>query len=85
MLKNLDLNDREYSTTDLYFAAFLKSSGVKLLRTERDKNDFKRIYFIFDKLGTFDELKLSWQNDTGTVLAQTYANSIRHLKSICFQ
>ena len=71
----------EFSTPDLYFAAYLKTAGVEMVRHERFDG---RVYFFFDtSIANIDELKTAWFNDTGKVKAQPYANSIKALKSIC--
>lgn len=71
----------EFRTPDLYYAAYLQTAGVGLLRTDREGS---RVYFIFDtSLGNMEELKQAWINNTGKVAAQPYAFSIRSLKAIC--
>lgn len=70
----------EFRTPDLYYAAYLQTAGVEMIRTDREGN---RTYFVFDtSLGNMDELKQAWINNTGKVAAQPYAYSIRSLKSV---
>ena len=71
----------EFSTPDLYFAAYLQTAGVQLVRTERYEG---RVYFVFDSsISNIDELKSAWFNNQGKVAAQPYAHTIKSLKSIC--
>lgn len=72
----------EFTTPDLYFAAFLQASGLPMVRTERRQGN--RIYFVFDTSKTdIEALKTGWFNNTATVPAQPYSHSIKGLKSLC--
>jgi hypothetical protein len=74
-------NPGEFRTPDLYFAAYLQTAGVEMIRTDRENN---RVFFIFDtSIANVDELKTAWFNNTGKVAAQPYAHSIKSLKSVC--
>jgi hypothetical protein len=80
-MKNDTLNV-EYSTHDLYYAAYLQTAGVRLIRT--DKQGSGRLSFIFDStMSNIEELKTAWFNQSGRVSALQYANSIKNLKHIC--
>jgi hypothetical protein len=71
----------EFRTPDLYFAAYLQTAGVEMIRTDRQNN---RVFFIFDtSIANVDELKTAWFNNTGKVSAQPYAHNIKSLKSVC--
>lgn len=71
----------EFKTPDLYFAAYLQTAGVPLRRTDRVES---RVFFIFDvAIANIEELKIGWFNSSAKVPAQTYANTIKSLKSIC--
>jgi len=71
----------EFSTSDLYFAAYLQTAGVEMKRTERKET---KVFFIFDtSIANMDELKAAWFNNTGKVPANPYAYAIKSLKSIC--
>lgn len=73
----------EFKTSDLYFAAYLKAAGVEMKRTDRHAES-GRIFFIFDSsVSNVDELKTAWFNNTGKVVANTYAYHIKNLKSLC--
>ncbi len=74
----------EFSTADLYFAAYLQTAGVEMKRTERSSDENGKIYFIFDtSIANIDELKQGWFNNTAKVAANPYAYNIKTLKSIC--
>lgn len=74
-------NEGEFSTPDLYFAAYLQTAGVEMKSTSRDGG---RVYFVFDStLADIPELKTAWFNNTGKVAAQPYSHAIKGLKSIC--
>ena len=73
----------EFKTSDLYFAAYLKAAGVEMRRTDRAP-DNGRILFVFDaSVSNVEELKAAWFNNTGKVVANTYAYHIKNLKSVC--
>jgi acyl CoA:acetate/3-ketoacid CoA transferase len=72
----------EYPTTDLYYAAFLQSSDVTLLRTVKSPQG--RVTFYFDaSIANIEELRQAWVCQTGRVVAQVYANCIKGLKGCC--
>ena len=76
------MKQNEYTTTDLYFAAYLHAAGVTMVRT--DKQGSGRLTFVFDSsMGNIEELKTAWFNQTGRISAIHYANSIKNLKHIC--
>ena len=71
----------EFSTSDLYYAAYLQVAGVPMVRTTRNGG---KVSFIFDPtICNLAELKNGWVSQTGRVPAQLYANAIKNLKSIC--
>ncbi len=71
----------EFATPDLYFAAYLQTAGVELIKHERYEG---RIYFFFDTtVSDVEGLKVCWFNNTGKVAAQPFAHNIKSLKSIC--
>lgn len=73
---------QEYTTTDLYFAAYLQAAGVTMKRTSRAGTG--KLDFIFDtSVANIEELKNAWFNQTGRVSAQVYASAIKNLKHIC--
>jgi hypothetical protein len=72
-------NSNEFSTPDLYFAAYLQTAGVEMIRTDRVNN---RVFFVFDTtIAPLEDLKAAWFNNTGKVAAQPYAHNVKSLKS----
>lgn len=79
-----DLEDGRYRTSDIYFAAFLKTAGVPFLETEVDPEDPRRTVFAFENGDTLRDLRTKYFNRTAKVSALTYADDIRALKSMTF-
>jgi hypothetical protein len=78
----MDDQNREYRTSDLYFAAYLITAGCTLKRTDRVGN---RVFFIYDYSPLLDDLKLQYFNGEAKVKAQHYASQIKNLKSLTHQ
>jgi hypothetical protein len=71
--------DGKYRTSDLYFAAYLKVAGVKLIETANDKG---RVIFIFELGDGLRDLRNQYFNRIAKVPALTYADEIRSMKSM---
>ena len=71
--------DNRYRTSDLYFAAFLKTAGVPFLETEREGD---RIQFVFEKIDTIRELKAGFFTRSAKVSAMSFADEIKALKAL---
>ena len=70
----------EFSTSDLYFAAYLVVAGAPLIRTDRLET---KVQFVFSvDVVNIEELKTAWFNNTGKVAANPYAYQIKALKSM---
>jgi Domain of unknown function (DUF5659) len=75
------MNVVEIRTSDLYFAAYLKTVGLPF-KTERQPSN--KVYFIFDTRDEdAGELKAEWFNNTGQVTALEYAMNVKSLKALC--
>ena len=76
-----DEKKKGYRTSDLYYAAYLKVAGVKLLGTDRDGG---RVYFLFDEGegSSLRDLRDQYYNRTSKVPALTYADEIKVMKSL---
>ena len=70
-----------YRTSDLYYAAFLKMSGISLTCTEREG---PKIFFIFDDSNPakIKELKYSYFNRVASVPALTFSDEIKSMKTL---
>jgi len=68
-------------TSDLYFASYLLSAGVKLLSPTKEGN---KVVFTFSHPGVliFKDLKSGYFSNTAQVSALSYAQSIRLLKNM---
>jgi hypothetical protein len=74
--------DGNFSSCDLYLAAFLISAGAHMSRHERDPRS-KRVYFVFEKNPMLQDLKVSYFARSAKVDALTFADNIKSLKSLC--
>jgi hypothetical protein len=70
-----------FGTTDLYFAAFLKTAGVPFLRTESEGT---RMVFVFQNTdNAVRDLKKSYYaRIPHKICALSYADEIRTLKTL---
>lgn len=82
------VEEKEFSTTDIYFSAFLRAVGVELVRAEAKKisNGKKpKVLFVFklapDKM---KRLKVGYFNGTADVKAFRYSQEVRAFKQMCF-
>lgn len=69
----------EYRTSDLYFAAYLRVAGVPFLRTEHEG---RRMFFIFEQVDAFDDLKAQYFTRTSKVVALNFVDEIRNFKAM---
>jgi hypothetical protein len=72
-----------HAASDLYYAAFLLSSGLDLVKTRRDG---PRVVFLFsvDPDDDVEQLKIAWHSGKGEVSAQAYAQNLKNLKDLAF-
>lgn len=73
---------QDYRTTDLYFAAYLKATGLEFEGIHRGSG---KVYFIFDYPEDLKELKKKYFGRTGKVSALTYADELQALKTLTYQ
>jgi len=71
--------ENEFSTTDLYMAAYFKTIGLPLLRFDRRSSQTVFVFNTMDE--NLGDLKASWYTGMGQVSAQDYASNIKTLKS----
>ena len=80
------MSTSEYSTSDLYLAAYFKAAGVPMVRVDRlsDSRKGARLAFVFntDK-HNMDQLNQNWWTNNDMVSARVYAGELRALKSVC--
>jgi hypothetical protein len=69
--------DNTRSTSDLYWAAFLLTSGAEIIE-ERQKG--RRTIWVFSGVD-LDDLDAAWMSNRAVVLARAYAANILLLKA----
>jgi len=71
-----------YETSDLYYAAFLKTADVDLIGT---KKEGRRVIFRFEDRGdgVLSRLQIDYINRSSKIVALDYADNIKSLKSLC--
>ena len=72
----------EYKTSDIHLAAFLKTIGVKMLKTERAPQNHGRVVFVFEKTQDIDQRQIAYWNRQGQVDALTFADNLKSLKTL---
>ncbi|MDB4330381.1 DUF5659 domain-containing protein [bacterium] len=78
----MHLNNNIFKTSDLYYAAFLKTAGFNLLELkESDKGRQK--YFVFeDQSGLIRKTQTDYINGEAKVSAKDLIDNIRALKTL---
>lgn len=69
-------------SSDLYLSAFLLTSGVRLLGTEKVGS---RVFFLFEAHPEITQLKRVYYNNTGRVPAREFVDNVRLLKDRVFK
>lgn len=70
-----------YRTSDIYYAAYLKVAGVPLVKTDREG---QRVFFLFEKPASIEDLQREYFNRQSKVVAQDYADEIRSMKNLTY-
>lgn len=73
------LQEKQYETCDLYFAAFLQCAGCDMVKTRKEKSKF---FFIFQDLGGISHLRNEYFGRRSKVDALSYADRVQSLKSL---
>ena len=77
----MNISSTVFRTSDLYYAAFLKTAGFSLL--ELKKSDNKQMYFIFeDASGLIRKTQTDYINGEAKVSAKDLIDNIRALKTM---
>ena len=71
-----------YRTSDLYYAAYLKVANVPFLEAVREPGG--RVVFVFEEIEGIRDLKNQDFGRTAKVVAMTYADEIKAMKSLTF-
>lgn len=70
---------QDYRTTDLYLAAYLKTTELDFEGSHRSSG---QVYFIFEYSSDIQQMKHEFFSGEGEVSALEYANELRALKSL---
>jgi len=80
--------DDDFSTSDIYLAAFLHAveEQVELDRTvQRESGGRKRTFFVFKgDRALIEKLQIGFVNNSAPVRAGPYAQAIIAIKKLCF-
>lgn len=84
MRTDVVLGDDEWKTSDMYFAAFLQSSGMQMKRHVKSRRDGGRpkIWFLFEKTDSLERLKQDYHTGAAKVSAIEFVMRIRAIKSL---
>lgn len=73
----------EIKTSDLYFAAFLKSIGCEIVNVEQ--NGQKNIFFFKDPQERKNLKEIYFNEDQASAIpALVFSNAVRSLKTLCY-
>lgn len=75
------MNESKFSTTDLYFASYLKAMSFQLIEIQRI--GIKTIFVFNINDFNSDSLKQDYLNRKSAVSAVMFADAIRSLKTLC--
>ena len=71
-----------YRTSDLYYAAYLKVAAVPFVEAVRETGG--RVVFVFEDVDGIRDLKNQYYGRTAKVVAMTYADEVKAMKSLTF-
>lgn len=72
---------KDYRTSDLYFAAYLKAIGMPFQTATKVG---RKTFFVFENTEEIKGQKDLYFNRQGQVSALTYADELKVLKSLCY-
>lgn len=75
------MDTKEFRTSDIYFAAYLKVAGVEFMGTVKEGS---RVFFLFAFVEKMSDLKTQYFNRHAKVSALTYADEIRSMKGLTY-
>lgn len=71
-----------YRTSDLYYAAYLKVAAVPFIEAARETGG--RVVFVFEDVEGIRDLKNQYYGRTAKVVAMSYADEVKAMKSLTF-
>ena len=80
----MNLMNNIFKTSDLYYAAFLKTAGFKLLELKaEDSGRGKQKFFVFeDQSGLIKKTQTDYINGVAKISAKELIDNIRALKTL---
>jgi len=78
----INATNETHRTSDLYYAAYLKVAGVDLIEVERQG---RRAVYVFESPSNIDELKREYFNRKAKVVAMTFVDEVKAMKSLTYQ
>jgi len=73
------IDGKEYRTSDIHYAAFLRVAKVPFLRVSREEG---RSFFYFEDTGNMKDLREGYYNRTAKVVARDFAEETRAVKTL---
>ena len=70
-------NLEPYKTSDTPYAAYLHYSGIQLVGTKQDPNDYKREVIVFIFTDTIPKLEQEWRNGEAVGDLKKYHRSLK--------
>jgi len=78
----MNITKNTFSTSDLYYAAFLKTAGFSLVEVKKLDNGKKRFFVFEDGSGLIIKAQTDYVNSTSKVSAKELIDNIRALKTL---
>lgn len=76
----MNITKNKFKTSDLYYAAFLKTAGFDLVEMAHEKN--RKLFVFEDGSGLIIKAQTDYVNGTSKVSAKDLIDNIRALKTL---
>lgn len=76
----MNITKSKFKTSDLYYAAFLKTAGFELVELLKEKN--RKLFVFEDGSGLIVKTQTDYVNGTSKVSAKDLIDNIRALKTL---
>lgn len=76
----MNITKTRFKTSDLYYAAFLKTAGFELVELAKEKN--RKLFVFEDGSGLIVKTQTDYVNGTSKVSAKDLIDNIRALKTL---
>jgi len=78
----MDTTRRTFKTSDLYYAAFLKTAGFDLADIVKSETSNQKFFIFEDSSGLIQKTRTDYINDIAKVSAKNLIDNIRGLKTL---